>query len=705
MRRNSYPPSTYASDGKQYVEYGTPEYRKAWDARTVTSYNREKDLHTARELPEVVITPRADTSFLPPRVDALPLVSNNFRSPFLPESLLFNVNSPPPISKEEIFNIKNKNINSSKNNREVSIYLPNTSLTTSEETGMKERAEVYKETYINNLISPLSELIKSSIFLPEAKAKEPLQLPLDKPESLQSMLIEEGYNLGEHGIDGNIGENTIKGLQQFLLDKGYYIGQDKFQNNGVDGKLGKYTRAAVEKFNLDNLNNNSSNNLEFYKTGFFGNIYKEDRTFAHNGLYPKITDCAAFTDHLITDFYGISTSDKMDAGVYGHAWQRERNILNAKNPGTLIFKASNNVNNLQNIAPGDIVSLRTPGGTSASGQALRQSGQYWGGQPPTHTGIVDSVVEYDENNRPYFYVVHTIYDARYRTKTYLDDKKVRNYDVVSVVRPSYSHVHKKSIPLNEGLTMASRDVKEAKNASSAVISLDFREKLTSQYGISENVALSLSIAAMGIIEQESKMGEAKKSTPIGDITLNHKEVVATIASEMKKGKLGKFPLLLTQMLEGVTGKNIPNEASRGMAQIKFNENFGDKAEYYKTVFGIDKSNIGLNIDDGSNTGKATVLILADKYNMFKEKYSEEEALYLAIQSFNRSVNTKVKGSDKNSVDFAKDFDLDYVNKVLHYSKNYDVFTEEGERIRTLIDEFNINLKVVENQNRLNLFNN
>ena len=97
---------------------------------------------------------------------------------------------------------------------------------------------------------------------------------------------------------------------------------------------------------------------------------------------------------------------------------------------------------------------------------------------------------------------------------------------------------------------------------------------------------------------------------------------------------------------------------------------------------------------------ATMLVISKYYNNFKNSKSvesDEEALYLAMQKYNR-YNLARKIDGKSSYDYAKERSLDYVNKALMYAESFSA-TDGYTEYETLIDKLNRDERVIRQQGR------
>ena len=78
-------------------------------------------------------------------------------------------------------------------------------------------------------------------------------------------------------------------------------------------------------------------------------------------------------------------------------------------------------------------------------------------------------------------------------------------------------------------------------------------------------------------------------------------------------------------------------------------------------------------------------------------------MYLAIQRYNRYNLDRPYGfENKNSREYAKDRDIDYVNKILNFANSFEV-TDGEKKYKTLGKQLNRDPRVVERQ--LKIINN
>jgi hypothetical protein len=528
----------------------------------------------------------------------------------------------------------------------------------------------------NNRLTKLESSIPVEEYTPPLEITS--EISLKNPIELQTKLFNAGYNIGESGVDGKIGKNTIQALQKYLVDQGYDLGNYGINEDGVDGVMGEKTRQALNHYN-DNING---------KPGIFSN--KENSSW--DCPYGQ-TQCAASIDHILINEYGLKSDERLNAGIFGDAWHRERNML--RNNGQLLFKKESGLNNTNQFAPGDMVFLHNTHGISSSQRTADAA--YGAPNSPTHTGLVDSGIQYDSQNKQFVYVVHNIRGKVYRDKLYLENSnsprlggRNSHYELSSAVRPNLDFTESIKITPNPDITINSRDNPVARNASTALMDLGFRENARRYYGLTEEESIAIAQATLGVMEQESGMGEIGKFRAIPNtVELLGKEMIAGITTNVKNTTIGN-------KIEKIIDKRIPEEASRGYSQIKFNTNFNDRLAFYESVFGINKDNISILKDDGTNSARASYLILANYFNQLKKDNDPAKALYLAVQKYNRfNLNTEVAG--KTSKEWAEEFSLDYSNKVLDYSTLYSVVDKEGNYISTFWDRLNANPDIVKNQ--------
>ena len=495
----------------------------------------------------------------------------------------------------------------------------------------------------------------------ELKPESPLTL--ENPKELQNKIISAGFSVGKTGVDGKIGKNTITGLQEFLISKGYEL-----PKYGVDGKLGKETQAALNAYNKSVSDIESPYRIKYDKEeGFLGKC-DEDQ-------------CSAFVQNEFRRRTGIM--DTIDLGMHGNAWDIARNM---KNRGAAsIYNRDAGFKDYDGLIPGSVVTMYTGGRSNYQSQAGKGN--------PTHVGVVDSEVQVDEKtNKPFVYILHNEhartpsgYQGRmYRHKMYLNENpNVAGYRVVDIVTPPVEGVGNFRAMPNEELKISApehaNDV--AKAAVGKINDMKFKDMFMNDFKLEEKEYQSIAKASLGIMGQESKFGDIDSPLDlpvIRDIDpIRAKEVLATIASPIRG-----------------------QEESRGYGRIKFNTNFSDIKDRLATDYGLDKKDISVATDDGSKSIMATMLVISKYYNNFKNSKSvesDEEALYLAMQKYNR-YNLARKIDGKSSYDYAKERSLDYVNKALMYAESFSA-TDGYTEYETLIDKLNRDERVIRQQGR------
>lgn len=109
---------------------------------------------------------------------------------------------------------------------------------------------------------------------------------------IQQSLINAGYSVGRTGVDGLLGKNTIKGIQQYLVDNG--------NNIAVDGILGPKTMNALAQYS-------DSDNRKFKKPSHKTVNSVMDST----SVYPKLKSNTQDSDEYHGPFnFGQIINDK-----------------------------------------------------------------------------------------------------------------------------------------------------------------------------------------------------------------------------------------------------------------------------------------------------------------------------------------------------------------------------------------------------------
>ena len=448
-----------------------------------------------------------------------------------------------------------------------------------------------------------------------------------------------------------------KKLQEFLVDKGYNLNPEgKFENNGIDGKIGKVTLKAVQDYNR----NLSNPNYYSFKEG--------------EGLLGQCTEgqCSEYTQNEL--FRNIQPKVSRQewnekTGLYGDAWNIGKNIKSKG--GKEVDKKA--------VKPGDVVTMFTGGLSAYQGQANAA------GTGTTHVGIVDKV-----NPDGSYYILHNVHSGSpgdWQGKEFRDlvkgDKIVSNtntgFQIRGAFRPNYEAVEsgEKKV-LREDLTIKIDPKKSSKLSSgdynNLFTSKSAKEKLENYYikplndsknkkalskvfNLGDDEYNSLAKASLGILGQESDFGTNKY------FTTGAKRTAATA-------------------LKGVGYKD--SEVSKGAGQMKYETNFGND----------DLTEIGVTKDNFNNEDKAsltTMYKLSRDYKKFLNKgFSKKDALYRAITNYNSSMGRVVQG--RKVEDWAKDYDVDYTNKVLNFSDVFDI-TDGKKSYKTTSDNLLLNKNV------------
>lgn len=512
---------------------------------------------------------------------------------------------------------------------------------------------------------------------------------LNSTQKLQEHIIDKGFSVGETGADGVMGRNTIIGIQNMLMDEGYDIGQDK--GYGADGILGSRTKTALEDYKKkvsgvdpeDAVYKSPYENALSVK-GYLGNC--------------KEGQCAEFVQFELARNTGMSpTKIIKEYGVLGDAWRMANNIR--KRGGEMLYDASADIDKKEQMQLGDVVTMYTGGGSDYQTRADAYTGH---SKSTSHVGIVDSEIQTDKKG-DYFYVLHNVHSGapgnykgrKFRNKVYLDDMKLDGYfehmQVQQVLSPAYEGMDK--ITYNEDVNISVPEKHKDNNVANIMVSTlndkDIQKNLRFDLGLSEQEYYNLSQAALGIIEQESKFGEVD-TVPLvpGDVELLGKEIGASVYRGLSD---------IVSFAKGEKSKS--GETSLGYGRIKYNTNFKDIERRLKTGYGISKASLSVGADSGRNSIIATMMALGRRYNSlrFKKDISDEEALYLAMQKYNRYDLNRAYGKDnKSSVEYAKDKDLSYPNKGLLYGKDFKV--NKGDTpIKTTVGNLNRDLRIIEKQ--------
>jgi len=555
---------------------------------------------------------------------------------------------------------------------------------------------------------------------------------LDSIQSLQKHIISKGFSVGSTGADNKLGSNTIKGLQRMLIKEGYDVGQS--QGYADDGILGSRTKSALEQYRNDNtpeqeeeeqeeeLNNNK------YKT-----IYNNVQTTYYKGSSGYLgkcdeQQCAEFVQMELSRNMGIPLRElQQKGGVVGSAWDLGRNIR-AKG-GNNLYSTYENVDRLDeiNFSQGDVVTMYTGGRSQFQGDAQQA------GVDTSHAGIVDSDVMKDDKGR-YVYILHNVHKTagykngkafyqghKYRDKLYLDnfvgpkDNKRRelklqykNFKVREAFSPNYGGT--KGLTVNPDMKISSGEYNSpvAKTMVKTLNDKKIQKKLMFDLGLTEQEYYDLAQASLGIIAQETKFGKTNAVPLIpGGMEIKGKEYAA-LAYKEGRTLLNKGNKVLTKFLNKsiFIDKEIPEEkfygeSSLGYGRIKYNTNFNQVKDRLEHSYGITKGSLATTFDNGKNSIVATLFALGNRYNRLKgnKDISEEDRMYLSIQQYNRyNLKRKYGKEDKSAMEYSKDRDLSYSNKVLQYGSDFKV-QDKNTTYNTMVNNLNRDPRIVEKQMR------
>lgn len=476
---------------------------------------------------------------------------------------------------------------------------------------------------------------------------------LSGKDTLEDTIENKDIDLGV-GLSNYKTVDDRKKLQKFLIDQGYNLNPEgKFENEGIDGKIGKVTLKAVQEYNK----NLSNPNYYSFKEGegFLGKCTEgQCSEYAQNELFRN----------LQPDVSREEWNEK--TGLYGDAWTIGKNIKNKG--GKEIDRKS--------VKPGDVVTMFTNGRSSYQEEANAA------GTGTTHVGIVDKV-----NPDGSYYILHNVHsggEGDYQGNEYRDLVKNDitgsfNFKVRHAFRPNYESVKsgEKKV-LRDDLTIKLDSKKASKLSSgdynSLFTSASAKDKLENYYikplndsknkkalskvfNLGDDEYSSLAKASLGILGQESEFGTNKYYT----------------TGTKRAGASG---------LKAVGVKD--SEVSKGAGQMKYETNFGND----------DLTEIGVtryNFNDEDKASLTTMYKLSRDYKKFLNKgFNKKDALYRAITNYNSSMGRVVQG--KKVEDWAKDYDVDYANKVLNFSDFFDV-TDGKKSYKTTSDNLLLNENV------------
>ena len=365
-------------------------------------------------------------------------------------------------------------------------------------------------------------------------------------------------------------------------------------------------------------------------------------------------------------------------GLQGDAWRI----------GDQIKKTGGKEIEIDKVKPGNIITMYTGGGSDYLEEAKKS------GTDATHVGVVDKI-----NPDGSYYVLHNVHGKNskgeyvgkeYRNLVKPDGSvegwgffKVRNayspnYDAVkdyekkTVVRDNtFLSVDKNKIGQLSGLdksVLGTNMTERVNTYVKPINNIETKKIFSSKYGIGEDEYQSLAKASLGILAQESNFGTSPKLLP--------KQVAATVSNAY--GKV--YP---KGMFDALNLKDPfkRDEVSKGASQMKYETNYGNTD---LTEFGINKS----NFTDDDKVGVVVMDRLANYYKqLVKKGDSKEDAMYKAIEKYNRGRNTK----------YSKTKESDYVNKILKYTNIFSVKDKENKEYNTIIDKLNLEDNVIKKE--------
>ncbi len=447
----------------------------------------------------------------------------------------------------------------------------------------------------------------------------------------------------------------VKSLQQKLVSAGYNLNPEgKFQNNGIDGKLGKVTKQAIEEYNLSGEKGKYTSFKD--KVGEIGNCKESQCSeYVQNEIYRNLKP------NVDRDTWNAKT------GLTGDAWRIGENVINRGGKQIPVNK----------VREGDIITMHT--GTSPYEPEARKYGT-----DATHVGVVDKV-----NPDGSYYILHNLHEQDRLTGEYrgrenrhlvTPDGRVHitetgGFTARAAYRPNYdaTDVTGKTAKVREdvGLQIDPQKAKSLQSVDKSLLGTNVAEKanmyltplnsidnkriMAQKHNLSETEYQSLAKAALGVMGQETGFGTSAKASP--------KEAAANILSSM-------------ELKQG--------ETSRGASQLKYRTNYGNSD---LTEFGINQG----NFTEDKNVPLVTMDILAKHYkSLLKTGIPKEQALYKAVEKYNRGHNTKYSDTG----------DSDYANKVMHFADMFSTVDKAGTHYNTLVDKMNLNENTVKKQKSL-----
>lgn len=444
-------------------------------------------------------------------------------------------------------------------------------------------------------------------------------------------------------------EDILK-IQNKLKEKGYNLNPfNTFKNDGVDGKLGKVTLDAIDKYN-SNLNRQTYESIKDGE-GLLGGCEEEHcseyiQNEAFRNINPKVSR--------------KEWNEK--TGMYGDAWNIGKNILE---------KGGSKVT-LNQVNAGDVITIDTGGTSEYQDQANRE------GSGTSHVAIVDKV-----NPDGSFYVLHNVHKGNkedgfegreYRNKVTPDGTihGFWRFSAKEAFRPNLSEVLQDKKPLRNDIKLEVTDETKSsqlKEFISPLNNFNNKKKVTKMYNLDEEEYNALSKVVIGLLGQETNFGENSE-------LIRTKELLSETSKLFNDVTLGAFS----------SNKYVKSdEVSRGAGQFKYKTNFGNKD---LTEFGINEENFSKN----ENISVVMLNKIATDYKSFKDKgYSKEDAIYRAITIYNGSLGGMSGG--KTREEWAKEYDVDYTNKVLNFATIIDSKSDE-ENYSTFLDNLMTNENVL-----------
>jgi hypothetical protein len=489
----------------------------------------------------------------------------------------------------------------------------------------------------------------------EREAQRQKDLSGLKKEISSKYVLEDTIENNEVSLDMNNyrSEKDVLKLQKMLADKGYNLNpQGKFSNNGIDGKLGKVTLDAMVRYNQ----HNSQPGYDSVKegTGFIGKCQEgQCSEYMQNEIFRNVQPKVSREEW-----------NKM-TGLHGNAWDIGSNIVKAG--GSKVAPKA--------VKPGDVVTMYTGGRSDYQGEANAA------GTGTTHTGLIDKV-----NPDGSYYILHNIHDknrwtGEFEGREYRDlvkDGKIvsgglkRSFQIRNAFRPDYKEVQlgeKKVLRNDLNLTI---DPKKASLLSSKEYDNNFT---------SANAKNKLQNTFIKPLNNTRNKGVLSKVFSLGDDEYQSlaKVTLGILGQETSFGTNAKYTTGTKQLGAGIAKLSgfKQDEVSKGAGRLKYETNFGADD---LTELGITQD----NFDDEDKAPLTTMYKLATDYKKFLKKgYNKKDAMYRAVTVYNVSLGHVSQG--KKIEDWAKDYDVDYTNKVLNYASMFDV-KDNKKSYKTATDE-------------------